>query len=130
MPGNEITDPDRRFKVFTNLLILANELNDPRLTELGLRMIPHENCAVRYWAVRVATNPSVWDKLNQNQADFLIGVTFNILANLAVIPAYSYKGAAVVTIVSELVLLAPRLELRLVFCVQGTFLCISFQDSP
>jgi hypothetical protein len=65
--ANEITDPDRRFKVFTNLLILANELNDPRLTELGLRMIPHENSAVRYWAVRVATNPSVWDKLNQDQ---------------------------------------------------------------
>jgi O-antigen/teichoic acid export membrane protein len=38
---------------------------------------------------------------------FLIGVTFNILANLAVIPLFSYKGAAVVTILSELVLLAP-----------------------
>ena len=40
---NEITDPDRRFKVFTNLLILASELNDPRLLDLGIRMIPHEN---------------------------------------------------------------------------------------
>jgi O-antigen/teichoic acid export membrane protein len=38
---------------------------------------------------------------------FLIGVVFNIVANLLVIPAYSYKGAAVVTILSELVLLAP-----------------------
>jgi O-antigen/teichoic acid export membrane protein len=38
---------------------------------------------------------------------FLIGVAFNIIANLLVIPAYSYKGAAVVTILSELVLLAP-----------------------
>lgn len=65
---NEITDPNRRFKVFTNLLILANELNDPRLVDLGIRMIPHENSTVRYWAVRVATNPAVWDKLNQNQA--------------------------------------------------------------
>jgi len=38
---------------------------------------------------------------------FLIGVVFNIIANLVVIPAYSYGGAAVVTILSELVLLAP-----------------------
>jgi hypothetical protein len=65
---NEITDPDRRFMVFTNLLILANELNDPRLIDLGLRLIPHENSTVRYWAVRVATNPSAWAKLGQDQA--------------------------------------------------------------
>ncbi len=65
---NEITDPGRRFMVFTNLLILASELNDPRLLDLGIRLIPHENNAVRYWAVRVATNPGVWDKLSQNQA--------------------------------------------------------------
>jgi hypothetical protein len=66
--NNEITDSNRRFMVFTNLLILASELNDPRLVDLGIRLIPHENSAVRYWAVRVATNPSVWDKLSQNQA--------------------------------------------------------------
>lgn len=38
---------------------------------------------------------------------FLIGVTFNIVANLIVIPIFSYKGAAVVTILSELALLIP-----------------------
>jgi O-antigen/teichoic acid export membrane protein len=38
---------------------------------------------------------------------FLIGVVFNIVANLLVIPAYSYKGAAVVTVLSEIVLLVP-----------------------
>ena len=64
---NEITDPDRRFKVFTNLLILASELNDPRLIELGILMIPNENVMVRYWAVRVATNPTVWTRLSQDQ---------------------------------------------------------------
>jgi hypothetical protein len=64
---NEITDPARRFMVFTNLLILANELNDARFVDLGIRMIPHENNAVRYWALRVATNPGVWDKLSQDQ---------------------------------------------------------------
>jgi O-antigen/teichoic acid export membrane protein len=38
---------------------------------------------------------------------FLIGVTFNIVANVLVIPTFSYKGAAVVTVLSELVLLIP-----------------------
>ncbi len=64
---NEISDPNRRFKVFTNLLILASELNDPRLVDLAVRMIPHESSAVRYWAVRAATNSAVWDKLSQDQ---------------------------------------------------------------
>lgn len=38
---------------------------------------------------------------------FLIGATFNIIANLIAIPLFSFRGAAVVTIVSELVLLLP-----------------------
>jgi len=64
-----ITDPGRRFKVLTNLLILISELNDPRLVDLATRMIPHENSAVGYWAVRAATNRGVWDKLNQDQSN-------------------------------------------------------------
>jgi O-antigen/teichoic acid export membrane protein len=38
---------------------------------------------------------------------FVIGVTFNIVANLLVIPVYSYQGAAVVTVLSEFALLIP-----------------------
>ncbi|MBI2907296.1 MAG: oligosaccharide flippase family protein [Chloroflexi bacterium] len=38
---------------------------------------------------------------------FLIGSGFNLAANLLVIPAYSYQGAAVVTVASEIVLMAP-----------------------
>jgi O-antigen/teichoic acid export membrane protein len=38
---------------------------------------------------------------------FLIGVTFNIVANLVAIPLFSYRGAAVVTVFSELALLVP-----------------------
>jgi len=38
---------------------------------------------------------------------FLIGVTFNIVANLIFIPLFSYRGAAVVTILSEWALLIP-----------------------
>lgn len=65
---NEITDPQRRFKVLANLLILINELNDPRLVDLAVRMIEHEAGAVRYWAIRAATNPAVWEKFSQDQA--------------------------------------------------------------
>jgi O-antigen/teichoic acid export membrane protein len=38
---------------------------------------------------------------------FLIGVTFNVVANLIAIPLFGYKGAAVVTVLSELALLVP-----------------------
>jgi len=38
---------------------------------------------------------------------FAIGVVFNLAANLAFIPALGYVGAAIVTVASEAVLLAP-----------------------
>ncbi len=38
---------------------------------------------------------------------FVIGVAFNIVANLAVIPTFGYQGAAVVTVLSEIVLMVP-----------------------
>ncbi|MCS6802511.1 MAG: oligosaccharide flippase family protein [Chloroflexota bacterium] len=38
---------------------------------------------------------------------FVIGVTFNIVANILVIPQFSYPGAAAVTVLSEIVLLLP-----------------------
>ncbi|TAH52437.1 MAG: hypothetical protein EYC68_06585 [Chloroflexota bacterium] len=38
---------------------------------------------------------------------FIIGLVFNIAANLIAIPALSYRGAALVTVLSELALLAP-----------------------
>lgn len=63
-----ISDPARRFKVMTNLLILIDSLGYPQLAELAVAMIPHENSAVRYWAVRSATSPTLWAKLAQNQS--------------------------------------------------------------
>ncbi len=66
--NEQITDPQRRFKVFANLLILINELNDPRLIDLAVGMIGHEASAVQYWAIRAATNPAAWEKLSQDQA--------------------------------------------------------------
>jgi O-antigen/teichoic acid export membrane protein len=38
---------------------------------------------------------------------FLIGVAFNIAANLIFIPRYSYKAAAIITVFSEVALLVP-----------------------
>ncbi len=38
---------------------------------------------------------------------FVIGVTFNVVANLLFIPTYGYRAAAVITILSELALLIP-----------------------
>lgn len=38
---------------------------------------------------------------------FLIGLGFNLVANLIAIPALGYRGAALVTVLSELALLAP-----------------------
>jgi O-antigen/teichoic acid export membrane protein len=40
---------------------------------------------------------------------FGLGVGFNVLANLALIPSYGYLGAAVVTVVSEIVLMVAFL---------------------
>ncbi len=42
-------------------------MNDPRLVDVGVGLIPHENNTVRYWALRVAANPTVWGKLGQDQ---------------------------------------------------------------
>jgi O-antigen/teichoic acid export membrane protein len=38
---------------------------------------------------------------------FIIGATFNVVANLLLIPRYSFVGAAVTTVLSELVLFLP-----------------------
>jgi len=65
----EISSPENRFKVLTNLLILINDLNDPNLLDLAIDAIPHENSAVRYWAVRAATNPGTWAKLSSGQGN-------------------------------------------------------------
>src|SRR5262249_55887885 len=38
---------------------------------------------------------------------FVVAVVFNVVANLATIPLYGYRAAAVVTVLSELVLAVP-----------------------
>jgi len=62
------SDPARRFKVMVNLLILVDGLKDPRLVDLAVASITQDNNSVRYWAVRMATDATLWTKLSQNQA--------------------------------------------------------------
>ncbi len=52
--------------------------------------------------VLIALNRQRWITLS-----FALAATFNLVANLYVIPIWSYPGAAVVTILSEIVLMAP-----------------------
>lgn len=63
----DIRDENTRFKVITNLLILVDSLKDPRLVDLAVREIAHDNSAVRYWAVRASTDAELWTKIGQNQ---------------------------------------------------------------
>lgn len=55
---------ERQFKVILNLLILVDGLKDPRLADLAIAHLKDKNKAVRYWAVRCITNPSLISKLN------------------------------------------------------------------
>jgi len=63
----DILDESRRFKVIANLLILVDRLKDPRLIDLAVSEIRHPNSAVRYWAIRAATDAGLWAKLSQDQ---------------------------------------------------------------
>ncbi|MBN1362964.1 MAG: hypothetical protein JW993_20365 [Sedimentisphaerales bacterium] len=63
-----LPNESRRYKVITNLLILVENLEDPRLVELAIGQIRRANAPARYWAVRAATDAELWAKLSQNQA--------------------------------------------------------------
>jgi len=65
--ADALSNESKRFKVITNLLILVENLEDTRLVDLAVGQIRRENGPVRYWAVRAATDPELWTKVNQNQ---------------------------------------------------------------
>jgi hypothetical protein len=64
----DTSDPAKRSRIATNLLILADALKDPRMVDLALKIIPEKEPPVRYWAVRIVTDPNLWAKLRQDQA--------------------------------------------------------------
>ena len=65
--ANALTPPSRRFKVVTNLLMLLDGLANPRLVDLPLKYIDHNNAVISYWAVHCLTNPDVVDKLDSSK---------------------------------------------------------------
>jgi hypothetical protein len=69
----QIADPIRRFKVATNLLILIDNLKDPRLVDLAVARIGHESSAVRYWALRASVDSELWSKLPAARQPVLAG---------------------------------------------------------
>ncbi len=84
----------------------------------GPQYLPHSAIALQavIWFLPFSYVNSVTQyvliALNQQRfitISFVIAATFNVVANLLLIPTFSYVGASVVTIVSEAVLLAPFL---------------------
>ena len=68
-----LTPPGRSFKVITNLLMLIDDLADPRLVDLPLKYVESENGVISYWAVHCLTNPKVVDKLQLDTARRVAG---------------------------------------------------------
>jgi hypothetical protein len=66
--AEELTPPERRFKVILNLLILVDSLQDLRLSDLAMKWLDDENKAIRYWAVHSITNPGIIERLNSKEA--------------------------------------------------------------
>ncbi len=54
--ANELKEQDRKFKVIFNLLVLIDNLTDPRLTDLALDYVKDENVAIQYQAIRCVTS--------------------------------------------------------------------------
>jgi hypothetical protein len=66
--AKESQDPAKRSRIAANLLILADAMKDPRFMDLAANAVAEKDPPVRYWAVRIAADPNLWAKLNQNQA--------------------------------------------------------------
>jgi hypothetical protein len=62
--AGSLTPSARSFRVVINFLMLLDGLADPRLVELPLKYIDHNNVVVSYWAVHCLTNPEIVNKLN------------------------------------------------------------------
>jgi O-antigen/teichoic acid export membrane protein len=82
----------------------------------GQAYLPHAAIALRLliWSIPFGFINSVTqyvliaiDKQRFLTGAFVIGASFNLIANLLLIPTFSYQASAVITILSEIVLLLP-----------------------
>ncbi|MFA5238728.1 MAG: hypothetical protein WC476_03330 [Phycisphaerae bacterium] len=67
--AKEITPEKSRFRVILNLLILADSLEEVRLTDLAMKLVDDKDDVIRYWAVHCVTNPVIIGKLNAGGID-------------------------------------------------------------
>ncbi|MBM3135063.1 MAG: hypothetical protein FJZ89_07250, partial [Chloroflexi bacterium] len=99
-------------------ITVGTTLIAPQIMELfgGRQYLPYsaQALAVLIWFLPFSYINSVTQyvliAVNQQRfltVAFLIGATFNIIANLLLIPRYSFMAAATVTVLSEIVLFAP-----------------------
>ncbi len=86
--ADALPEENKRYKVITNLLILIENLEDPRLVDLAIGQIQRENGPVRYWAVRAATDTELWAKLNQSPST-ATGLSVTILTECSKVAAAS-----------------------------------------
>ena len=63
---------ERRKMILINLLILSNQLNEPRLTEYTKQYLDNKDITVRYWALQSVTNPSIIKYMNSGGGDGLL----------------------------------------------------------
>ena len=66
--ANDLKPQSRRFKAVLNLLILVNDLEDLRLTNLAMGRLNDENKAIQYWAVHCLANDGIIRQLNSSKA--------------------------------------------------------------
>ncbi|MBN2018649.1 MAG: hypothetical protein JW749_00305 [Sedimentisphaerales bacterium] len=64
LQADGLTPPKRSFVIVTNLLMLLDDLADPRLVELPLKYAGDKNSVISYLAVHCLTNPEIVKKLN------------------------------------------------------------------
>ncbi len=105
------------FMISLPLAILITFTATPLIRLLGgSEYLPQSALALQIliWSIPIGFTNSVTQyvliAVNQQRyltRAFVIGVVFNIVANLIVVPRFSFYGAAVVTIFSELALLIP-----------------------
>jgi len=66
---SQLTNPDRKFKLTLNLLIIIDGLGNTRLAELAMGLLKDENPIIRYWAVHAITNQRIAGQLNAATAN-------------------------------------------------------------
>ena len=121
---SSLTDARRTFRMAIKLMLLIAfplaaivTLLAPIMIGIlgGRQFLPHGAIALRIviWSIPIGWMNSVTNymliSLNREKVltrAFIIGVGFNLIANLIFLPRYSYVAASVITILSEIVWLA------------------------